>query len=279
MRLRYVNVRDLFLVKSDGAERMFSRGVRNLFFLIMLSCAVSFVNAQTENLYTGDYDSLTALSVTSELTSIYSAKQESTLPCSSEDINIFRDQVLKPPSFDSYSASLGGVETLPPVPATMLMTLLGFACVSLVKDRKVYIAALSSIIWLGQAGVHALPHISFHLKDTKQKLSQRTQCLHKPSETYCLQSETESRRYISLLHYLEGIPARTTSINLINTIEILKKHQQFTVGEHGFSAHVISDFFDSVSSPCLKSVFSRDTWCFTPAFIFQSIPRGPPSLS
>ncbi len=79
-------------------------------------------------------------------------------------------EILKPPADFTDSPPLGA-KSLPPVPAALFMVLTGFLCVSLVKDRKVWLAVLVGLLWAGQAGFHAIPQLAAHIskKNTQRK--------------------------------------------------------------------------------------------------------------
>ena len=80
-------------------------------------------------------------------------------PVNSE-LAIIGRQLLKP---SVNSAGLTNNPTdyakaLPAVPATCFMVLTGFLCISFVRDRRVWLAALAALLWAGQAGVQAVPN-------------------------------------------------------------------------------------------------------------------------
>jgi len=58
------------------------------------------------------------------------------------------DEFLKPPpAFTGSQAAPFGAKSLPPVPGALLMGLTGFLCVSLVRDRRFWLAALAGLLW------------------------------------------------------------------------------------------------------------------------------------
>ncbi len=203
-------------------------------------------------------------------------------------------EILKPPAeFFTYSPH-SGAKTLPPVPAALFMVLTGFLCVSLVKDRRVWLAALAGLLWVGQAGIQVIPQIAVYIssqKHVQQESSANADCLHRLEDSRRLRSDIEGTQYIGLLHHLAGIPG--------STITSLLSLPAFP--------HLLSDQIDNLSSP-LKKPTSLQTYnkfrlsqfaitpfssllihatnclapraeqyiCFSPAFIFQQLPRGPP---
>jgi hypothetical protein len=128
-------------------------------------------------------------------------------------------ELLKPPG-DSIDSPVPAVAatSLPAVPGALFMGLTGFLCVSLVRDRKLWIAALAGLLWAGQAGVTVLPQVAHHLAGRRHA----TQCF-SPNVAYVptldhsdrprslsraksRDRDIEGTRYICLLRYLAGIP-------------------------------------------------------------------------
>ncbi|MHC4703904.1 MAG: hypothetical protein ACYTFQ_25360, partial [Planctomycetota bacterium] len=58
------------------------------------------------------------------------------------------------------SPSANGIKSFPPVPSPLLMVLTGFVCISLVRDRGVWLTALMCLLWAGQAGLSLLPRLA-----------------------------------------------------------------------------------------------------------------------
>ena len=116
-------------------------------------------------------------------------------------------EILKPPpEFTDFSPV--GAKTLPPVPAAFFMVLTGFLCVSLVKDRRVWLAALAGLLWAGQAGFQAIPQLATNIsKHIQKKTPANIALLHRSEDLFRLRSDIEGTKYIGLLHHLAGIPA------------------------------------------------------------------------
>ena len=123
-----------------------------------------------------------------------------------------------------------GVKSLPPAPKTLLMVLVGFLCVSLVKDRRVWLAALAGLLWAGQAGVSILPQLAANIagrgRSEKQSSAHQVAHLTGQKHPYRLRSDIEGTCYIGLLRHLEGIPKSGKSF-IPNTI-VRHKLQQGT---------------------------------------------------
>jgi len=111
--------------------------------------------------------------------------------------------------------------SLPEVPKAIFMVLAGFLCVSLVKDRKVWMAALLVFIWIGQTGFAALPQLVLHLYNEKQidHCFSRNVTYSLDSSNCCLQAAILLERFIlnpllkclaiNAEHYLCFLPAFT----------------------------------------------------------------------
>jgi hypothetical protein len=204
-------------------------------------------------------------------------------------------ELLKPPG-DSIDSPVPAVAatSLPAVPGALFMGLTGFLCVSLVRDRKVWIALLAGLLWAGQAGVTVLPQVAHHLAGRRHA----TQCF-SPNVAYVPtldhsdrpRSDIEGTKYIGLLRYLQGIPA-----NLRNTIldSAFSMPDEYRVSgiEHPYDIrHTTYDIRNTTKPPQFALSSVRDfSLCatkrlvcitkrhayFSPAFTFQNLPRGPP---
>lgn len=65
-------------------------------------------------------------------------------------------------SFAGSPVPASGVKSLPSIPRATLMALTGFICVSLVRDRGFWLAALAGLVRTGQAGFADLPPLAWH---------------------------------------------------------------------------------------------------------------------
>ena len=194
-------------------------------------------------------------------------------------------ELLKPPG-DSIDSPVPAVAatSLPAVPGALFMGLTGFLCVSLVRDRKVWIAALAGLLWAGQAGVTVLPQVAHHLAGRRHA----TQCF-SPNVAYVPtldhsdrpRSDIEGTRYICLPRYLAGIPdgslqytslraQRSNLRNQRNTqydIRHTTKSPQFALSR--LYAYILS------ATKRLACITKRHAY-FSPAFTFENLARGPP---
>ena len=156
------------------------------------------------------------------------------------------------------------VKSLPAIPAAMLMVLTGFLCVSLVRDRRLWLAALAGLLWVGQAGIATLPNLALHLGHRNHIKQQPYAELDYPyylENSSRLRSDIEGTQYIALLHHLAGIPDDKNAVNLhTSQSAVIFNNNSLTLHLH-----------------CLAQI-AKQFVCFSPAFIFQNLPRGPPEL-
>jgi hypothetical protein len=180
--------------------------------------------------------------------------------------------ILKPPAgFINPSALPPGARPLPAVPAAIFMCLTGFLCVTLVRDRKAWLAALTTILWASQVGITVLPKVTsylIHKKQTKQSFSNLTYT-YKLENADRLRCDLDGTQYIGLLHHLEGIPTkiRNTKHGICHTTLVPSVVE-------GYALNTVFPYLNE-SLNCL-AIEVRQFVCFSPAFIFESIPRGPP---
>jgi len=167
-----------------------------------------------------------------------------------------------PPAFTGSPALPVGAKSLPAVPGALLMVLTGFICVSLVKDRKVWLAALAGLLWLGQAGIQAVPQLALrlsHRNHTEQQFSTELTYPYYLENSNRLRSDIEGTQYIGLLHHLAGIPQDKMSFLSPSAI--------------------ISERYSLNSLLNCLTLRVEQFICFSPAFIFENLPRGPPELT
>jgi hypothetical protein len=168
-------------------------------------------------------------------------------------------EFLKPPAATDLQALSISAKSLPAVPGALFLGLTGFLCVSLVKDRRVWLAALAGLLWLGQTGFAALPQLASHLCSKKQIQQQSPISLTYVSEldgSFRLRSDIEGTQYISVLRHLAGIP---------NPGKIL-------------AAIIFESYNFNLLLKC-SAVRTEQIVSFSPAFIFARLARGPPERS
>ena len=201
-------------------------------------------------------------------------------------------QILKPPiGFTKPADSLvADTKSLPAVPAAVLLVVTGFLCVTLVNDRKLWLAVLAGLLGAGQTGIQALPHLALrfgHRNHIEQRLDvelAHPSCL---MNSYRLRSEIEGTQYIGLLYYLEGIvdaknsftadihPAGLTEFGRYLYDKIFNCQGKRTINTPQFA--VISKQNGFLNMPKYPALAAEYFICFCPAFIFNNLPRGPPN--
>jgi len=178
-------------------------------------------------------------------------------------------ELFKPP--DPYIDS-SNTKSLPAVPGALLMVVTGFLCVSLVKDRRFWLASFAGMLGVGHAGIHAVPQLAMRLGHRAHSQQQVAAELVYPYflENSRLRSDMEGTQYIGLLHHLAGIPQSTMSF-LLNrhsrqAEDEVRAHQCAVIG-------ISSRIIPVINCLALKI---RQFVCFSPAFIFENLARGPP---
>jgi hypothetical protein len=170
-------------------------------------------------------------------------------------------ELLKPPADSMDSPALSAAaRPLPAVPGALFMVLTGFLCVSAVKDRKVWLAALASLLWVGHIGremlvvrcpqVAAIPNTEEgpHVKHGAKPVSSRVErYLAPPFRRGLLPYAIRHTTYD--IRYTKGIP-------------------QFAFA--GLSPYPVH------TTKRLAFIAERHTY-FAPAFTFENLARGPPS--
>lgn len=181
-------------------------------------------------------------------------------------------EFLKPPqTFTSSPDTPVGARSLPAVPGALLMGLTGFLCVSLVKDRRFWLAAFTGLFCAGQSGIQALPHLVVHFRNRSYIQQQfDAEFTHQYNlENSRLRSDIEGTQYIGLLHHLAGIPESTMS----------QFSQKSSQTEDEFRAPQFALLgLSSCTFPATKCLAAKveQIIFFSPAFIFDNLARGPP---
>lgn len=182
-------------------------------------------------------------------------------------------EFLKPPqAFTSSPIAPLGTKSLPAVPGALLMGLTGFLCVSLVKDRRFWLTAFTGLLWAGQNGIQALPHLALHFRD-RSRIEQQFDAeftYQYNLENSRLRSDVEGTQYIGLLHHLAGIPASAMSQFSQKSDQTKDRAPQFAI--LGLSSQLI------LANKRLAAKIEQIIF-FSPAFIFDNLARGPPKLT
>jgi hypothetical protein len=200
-------------------------------------------------------------------------------------------EFLQPPAGSAplSDVHLNYVKPLPAVPTAILMVMFGFLCVSLVRDRRLWLVALTGILSLGHVGIQTLPQWFLRLSyrnHIHQKTFAQLACLYFTENSHRLRSDIDGTQYIGLLHHLAGIP-KAKSVSTITQprqANALTGCREIFVKVFAYS-HKDTLLYLSVIIPekyRLNSLFKCSAlkavqlFCFSPAFIFEQLARGPP---
>lgn len=220
---------------------------------------------------------------------------EETFRAVSTELAELGKEFLTPPASSAAlsNAQANLVKPLPAVPAALLMALTGFLCVSLVKDRRLWLAALAGMLWAGQVGIQNLPQLALRLSHrihSKQELGAEPAYLHYLENSDRLRSDIEGTQYIGLLHHLAGIPDNKSAYRNIHLAELIAS-SQYRRKPFGkavtyprkdtlpYLSAIISEQYRLNSLFKRLAVRAKQFSCFSPAFIFAELPRGPPKLA
>jgi len=171
---------------------------------------------------------------------------------------------LQPSCFSNIVSENAPSQTthLPHVPAAIFMAISGFLCVTFVRDRRAWIAGLGALLWLGQTSVQAIPQLVIRLTsktsliclsklNTINKIHQGKNdaifAFYQPSKN----SQILSARPNSELNCGKSFSAQK--------LIIFQRYYQ-TEQQNNHYAHINAQSF----------------YYYSPAFGFQTIPRGPP---
>ena len=194
-------------------------------------------------------------------------------------------EFLKPPTdFPALAASpVINAKALPAVPRAILLVLTGFLYVSLVRDRKVWLTALAGLLWASQAGIQTLPQLALRLSYKNHSKHQLCAELTYPDyleNSYRLRCDIEGTQYIGLLRHLAGIPDSTTS-RLQPRLSFLRKQESRQIkDEFKVPQFAIIKLLSYLIPPTICLAYRAEQFiCFSPAFIFENLPRGPPLLA
>jgi len=203
-------------------------------------------------------------------------------------------EFLQPPT-DSVALSnihLNYVKPLPAVPTAIIMAMFGFVCVSLVRDRRLWLVALTGILSVGHTGIQTLPQLFLRISyknHIHQKPFAQLACLYLNENSHRLRSDIDGTQYIGLLHHLAGIP-RAKSVSAImqpRQADALAGCREIFVKVFAYSHKNKPCYISAIiSQKCsLNSLFkclafkAEQIVCFLPAFIFEQLARGPPCVA
>jgi hypothetical protein len=190
-------------------------------------------------------------------------------------------------------------KSLPAGPRALLMSIAGFVCVSLVRDKRFWIHTLIGLICTGQTGLNILPHVISHLSTKKKDVgfySFSFNTLYRPSNIRCLNGKIEDTRYIGLLRFLAGIPDSVISFQLEPYLLRRFDDRDYLTNSYGYAYQHTSESKDSINLVQSKKdellssfilyrsnkqynnlIYIADQRIyFSQFFDFKQYPRGPP---
>lgn len=183
-------------------------------------------------------------------------------------------------------------KALPAVPATCFMVLTGFLCISLVRDRRVWLAALTALLWAGNVGIHAVPQLARYAcrrAHTNKQLTAGLDRSYLTENTNRLRCDIEGSRFIGLLRYLEGIPHGTMSFlpripaswcGANSMRDKLQQESRQTEDKFRTSQFAIAKLLPHlICATSCPATAAEQHIHFSAAFFFDNLARGPPALT
>ncbi len=102
---------------------------------------------------------------------------------------------------NSTKSSQFGVKPLPAVPATFFMVLAGFLCVSIIKDRKIWLKVVFGALYFGAVGVNVVPKLLADTVNIKIKQASSDKGTVRKLRNFVRPMyDAQGTRYIGLLH-------------------------------------------------------------------------------
>jgi len=197
-------------------------------------------------------------------------------------------ELLDPPDETAdWNTIPAGARSLPGVPGAIFMVLTGFLCVSFVNDRRIWLTSLAGLLWLGQTGLSVIPQAASHLTGKRNGI--QNCCPHnfvgvgKGRYRHRLRSDIEGTQYISLLRHLAGIPSIVSSSipASFSSLRTWRSNRHDAGSAHSARPEfAIAQTASDISNPTVCSARAGEHFvCFSPAFAFSNLPRGPPRCS
>lgn len=278
----------------ENGDRVLGKGSKWLVVLFLLF-VVTWVNAAPTASSHGSSFVTRGVSLCSDTHIGFASETSQVAQYSNSQLADIGAELTKPPALfaGSEASSLPtNVKSLPPLPAAFFMTLTGFLCVSLVKDRRVWLAAVVGLLYIGQAGIDAVPRLVPHIcgrQQVKQSLSSKATYVCELENFSRPRCDIEGTRFIGLLHCLEGIPddkrvvsnqwGRVGALSRAAKLLLSRDCRCASAGERSpfaFTSAIIQRRHNlELSLNCL-ALRTRQPVCFSPAFIFERLPHGPP---
>lgn len=188
-------------------------------------------------------------------------------------ITAIGSEILNTPTAFAVSQFVG-TEIIHPH-AAVFIVLIGFLCISLVIDRRLFLATLTVPLTPDPMRYHSIPQFVPKIpgKNIRRKSLPKTDRLFNREDFRHSPSDIESTRYIKLLHHLAGIPDQKTFLPHLNIHNKKQKERNTRQVPRLFITH-----FSPLLHPALIRMAPRaeQNFSFSPGFIFVRLARGPP---
>ncbi len=194
--------------------------------------------------------------------------------------------------FGGSTASRNNIRKLPAVPGAVLLGLMGFLCVTLVRDRKTYLAVFIAMVSLGQQGMYAVPELAVRFgyagHIAKHSLEAKSHNVYLPNIAFG-ERNSEERNFLGLLRRLAAIPGHAHIFANINIrhggnkrfkggLLLLEEAGPFYASKRAIPSVAAAPSIQSILSPLTEFPAERfiHAISFSPAFTFTRLARGPP---
>ena len=194
--------------------------------------------------------------------------------------------------FGGSTTSRNNIRKLPAVPGAVLLGLMGFLCVTLVRDRKTYLAVFIAMVSLGQQGVYAVPELAARFGHAghiaKHSLETKSHDVYLPNIAFW-EHDSEERNFFGLLRRLAAVPSHAHTFTNISVnrggnkrfkggLLLLEEAGPFCASKRAIPSVPAIPSIQSSLTPLTGFPAERftHTILFSPAFTFTCLARGPP---
>ena len=183
------------------------------------------------------------------------------------------------------------IRKLPAGPGAVLLGLTGFLCITLVRDRKTYIAIFIAMISLSQQGIYAVPELAARFGHVghiaKHSLEAKSHNVYLPNIAF-RDRDSRERNFFGLLRRLAAVPGHHTHIftcisqggnkRFKGGLLLLEEPGLFCTLKRVAPPVPAVPTIQSSPNPLTEFPAERLTCIipFSPAFTFIRLARGPP---
>ena len=188
------------------------------------------------------------------------------------------EEIAKP--YGVFSASVGCrrdyIESLPPMPGGISMVVMGFLCISLVRNNKVWLAGLASLLWAGQVGIGTIPRLA--LRFYHRASASAGQCCQGESAAW-EGGDIKNAAYASVTNCSVGMPDGK-GISWRSSRYERGARRIWLVNRFKTPQFAIVRFWPCLiaATRCLHLIAEQLVF-FTPIFVWRDLCRGPPHLA